>query len=511
MLAAILEKTESYILSNKALLIILSLTFLVRLPSFFEPLWNVDEAIYSTIGQEINRGGLLYVDIFDHKTPGIYYLAAWSFTILGETLWSLKFMLTFWVLTTLVVYYSLVQKLFDRKTALFSVLTLSILTSTPFLAGNIFNNEIIAILPICLAIFLGLKKRYLLSGAFFSSAILLNLPAFFAFSAFFIFLALSINNEKSKVVILNLVKLTVGLVIPFGLTFVYFASKGALASYINTAFLFNLSYTNYGNEFIIPNGLLIVKALPLIAIAAYFFWRVLSKKGKSLSGKFGTTEFLLIWLIFSYYGAVFGGRPYIHYMIQPLAPLSIIIGRTITKAKFRKFGVAITSFALLLSFLLGFLPNVNLRYYPNFFNFILNRTSSEDYQNSFDLNTSRIYSISSLVSGCFANQDSKECENLRTNSKGSVYLWGNQPAIYFLSQREPASKYITAFHILGSDSAKKVVIQELRKDEPAYILVDEFGPKPFPELDSLIKKRYNLFAASEGYKIYVLGKNSQAF
>lgn len=511
MIEKILEKTESFVVSNKLLLLIIAGVFFVRIPSLFEPLWYGDEAIYLTIGQEINRGGLLYTDIFDHKTPGIYYLAAWVMTFLGETLWSFKFLLSIWLIPTIAAFFYLVKEIFDKRTALYSTLVLAILISTPLLEGNIVNSEILMILPTSLAILLGFKKKYFISGVFFSLALLLKFPAIFDFGAFFIFLALSVNNEKLKKVILNLTKLTAGLAIPFGLTFVYFASKGALASYINTAFLFNLSYTNYGNEFIIPNGLLIVKALPLAAIGAYFFWRILSKKGKHFSGKFGSTEFLLIWLIFSYYGAVFGGRPYIHYMIQPLAPLSLIVGRSITKVTFRKFGVAITVFILLLSFLLGFLPNVNLRYYPNFFNFILSRTSSEDYQNSFDANTSRAYSIASLVSGCSEKEDNEKCGNFKADSDDTVYLWGNQPAVYFLSRREPASNYITAFHVLGSDLAKKAVIQELRKVEPAYIIVDEFGPKPFPKLDSFIKRRYNLFATSEGYQIYVLGKNSQAF
>ena len=500
MLADILEKTESYILSNKALLIILSLTFLVRLPSFFEPLWNVDEAIYSTIGQEINRGGLLYVDIFDHKTPGIYYLVAWSFTILGETLWSLKFMLTFWVLTTLVVYYSLVQKLFDRKTALFSVLTLSILTSTPFLAGNIFNNEIIAILPICLAIFLGLKKRYLLSGAFFSSAILLILPAFFAFSAFFIFLALSLDQRRYLETIKNLVKLTLGLAVPFGLTFVYFAYQGALAAYINNAFLFNLTYTNYGNEFIIPNGLLVVKALPLFATLVYLLWRVFTDKGKRFGGKVGILEFLIIWLVFSYYGAVFGGRTYIHYLIQPIVPLAIIIGHTISSKDFRRLGLSLIGVTLILTVALGFFPlrgfpYFNPVYYLNFARFALNNISTEEYQHSFDQNTARNYSIASLIE--------------RSDEEDTIYLWANQPSIYFLSGRSGASKYITAFHVSGSDPAKKEVVQDLRKNEPKYIIVDEKGPKPFPELDTFIHSRYNLFVISENFLIYVLNQNSK--
>ena len=71
----LLDRIESLFASHKALVLIIIGLFLIRIPSLLEPLWYGDEAIYVTIGQEINRGGLLYVDIFDHKTPGIYYWA----------------------------------------------------------------------------------------------------------------------------------------------------------------------------------------------------------------------------------------------------------------------------------------------------------------------------------------------------------------------------------------------------------------------------------------------------
>ena len=515
MLERILTRIVENILSNKALIIIVSLTFLVRVPSLFEPLWNVNESIYLTIGQEINRGGLLYADVFDHKTPGIYYLAAWSLKILGGTLWSFKFLLTIWLIPTLVAFYFLAKHLFDKKTAVFSVLTLAILTSIPILEGNIVNSEILMILPTSAALIFGLRKRYFAAGILFSLALLLKFPAVFDFAAFFVFVALSVKKGTFVGIAKNLSKLIAGLSFPFLLTFVYFATQGAFSDYLNATFLFNLSYTNYDNEFIIPNGLLIVKALPILAIVLYFFWRVESKQGKKFGGEIGNSEFLVIWLIFSYYGAVFGGRPYTHYLIQPLAPFAIVIGGTIASATFRRLGLSLVSIVVVLSLILGFTPfskltYVTVSYYTNFFKLIFNRISTEDYQNSFDSNTSRNYSVASFINGC-SELNTDGCERSRTSSKDKIYLWANQPSIYFLSNRAPATKYITAFHVLRSDSAKKNVMQDLRKGEPTYILVDDKGPQPFPKLDSFIQRRYNLFAVSESYAIYELNKKTTTF
>ena len=62
-----LAQLARLILNNKILAVTLAVTFFVRLPSLFEPLWYGDEAIYLTIGQKLVRGGLMYVDILSSQ------------------------------------------------------------------------------------------------------------------------------------------------------------------------------------------------------------------------------------------------------------------------------------------------------------------------------------------------------------------------------------------------------------------------------------------------------------
>lgn len=61
------------------------LMFAVVPPLFYvhQPLLH-DEMIYLVIGREIASGGTLYAGITDHKTPGIYLLAAWLWTTVPE-------------------------------------------------------------------------------------------------------------------------------------------------------------------------------------------------------------------------------------------------------------------------------------------------------------------------------------------------------------------------------------------------------------------------------------------
>ncbi len=55
------------------LLVLLSLP-LLRARFVHEPLIGLDEAIYMDVADVMNRGGRLYVDVWDHKPPGIYLI-----------------------------------------------------------------------------------------------------------------------------------------------------------------------------------------------------------------------------------------------------------------------------------------------------------------------------------------------------------------------------------------------------------------------------------------------------
>ncbi|MDO8259958.1 MAG: glycosyltransferase family 39 protein, partial [Candidatus Magasanikbacteria bacterium] len=359
MYVVFINKSIKLLNRNRFLAILLLITFLFRLPSLFEPFWYGDEAIYLVIGKKILHGGLLYVDIFDHKTPGIYYLAAASLKLFGETIWSFRFMLMLWVLTTLVVYFTLSKKLFDIKIARVSTIVLAALTATPLLEGNIGNSEILMILPICLGFIFGLNKKYFWSGLFFSLAIMIKFPAFFDFAAFGFWLILFSGKELLRN-LKSLVLLSLGYITPILASLVFFAWKGALQTYIYSALLFNFSYTNYGNQLkfgslTVPYGLVVLKTLPLVILVVYFAWRLFAKT----KFRVGSFELVLLWLAFSYYGASFGGRPYTHYLIQALPAFSILIGITLVRKNLTKISAGIVIGLVVLTLALGFKPYIN--------------------------------------------------------------------------------------------------------------------------------------------------------
>src|SRR3989344_7141744 len=149
---------------GKYFLAILIISFFLRLPSLNEPTWYGDEGVTFTQALAPLHGLTMYKDIFDNKPPFSYLLASAAFALLGPTQWAARLVLLIWVLATQISLFVLVKKLFSSKIALISTVIFALTINTPYFEGNIYNGEILMIMPTILGIFFGLQKRYLLSG-----------------------------------------------------------------------------------------------------------------------------------------------------------------------------------------------------------------------------------------------------------------------------------------------------------------------------------------------------------
>jgi 4-amino-4-deoxy-L-arabinose transferase-like glycosyltransferase len=499
---------EQTISTNKFLVAILFITFLARVPSLFEPLWVEDEAIYLTIGQKILRGGLLYANIFDHKPPGIYYLVAAAIKLLGPSIWSLRFLLMIWVLATLTAFYFLVKKVFGQREALVATILLSILTSTPLIEGNVANSEILMILPIILGVLVGLNKNFFLSGTFFSLAFLLKFPAVFDFAAFFVFIGLAINKGTVFQTLKNLSGLVSGFLVPVAFVSLYFAARGTFGVYFSSAFLYNVSYVGDNNHFIVENGLLFIKALPLLILLIYLIKRALGNFKSKRKVEASFFQFLVIWLVFSFYGAILAGRPYEHYLIQVAPSFSLIAALTPLKKSFTKIGGLLLVLVVIFTFIFRFQPNLAPSYYLNFFRFVGGKISFDTYADSFEPNTARNYALATFLTGCQKYNSEDVCVKTRTGPGDKLYVFSNAPAIYFLSALDPASRYVNFWHVVDNKEIQGEVAGELLVNPPKYILVEkDYGAK-FPELEKIVSSKYNLFAFYEDMGIYQIAKSS---
>jgi len=440
--------------------IVLSLVFgLLRLPSLFEPNWYGDEGIYLTLGQAINHGLTLYSQIHDNKPPTLYYLAALSQTVFG-----FRLLLFVWMIPTIYVFYRLSLLFLSKNLARLSLLVFLLLTSIPLVEGNIANAEIFMLLPTILAVYLLFSSRlsllfYLISGLLLGFAFTIKVPVAIEFGFIFLYILFFIPKNKFK----NLSVFSLSFIVPTFLYAIYFYFKGAFNQFIFAALLQNFGYlsswtTGSHSGSATSGGLSIRLLILIITWTILFFLRY--KKLISLQ-----TLFLYGWFFACIFGVLLSTRPYPHYLIQLLPPFCLII-----VGIYRNRIHLISVFSLLLIIL-----NYKFYFYPvlsYYHNFYFNHNQPSFFG-------SQVESVTQIANYLKSN----------TESADRIFVWGDSPFLYPLSDRLPIGKYTVAYHIVDFNGYD-LTINQLKTHFPKFIVYYSMTGRSFIQLDNFISKYY---------------------
>jgi hypothetical protein len=508
---AILQRTFAFVREEWLLLSIAGLTALLRIPSLFEPLWYGDEAVYLTVGQQLLRGDLLYVDIFDNKPPALYYLTAGSLALFGHSVAAIKALPLIASIGTLFAFYYVARRLLDKPAALLGAAILSFLITPTWLEGNIVGSEILMILPTCIGMLLGLQRRYFLAGCSFGLAFLFKVPAIFDFGAFFVFVALSVQKGSERRTLSDLGLLATGLLTPFALTVVYFAAVGGLDEYFDSAFLSGVDYTSSeeassGGDFLFSHGRLIVNGLPALLLVTVLAGRTFRRWPAGQPAAPDSFEFMLLWLAFSFYGVLLGGRPYEHYLIQAAPPFALLVAFVVTRSERRRFlsaGALLIALAVTLDQdfrVITLDQDFSLRqrstldyyidYNRNFVDYVFGDKEFDEYANYLDGHTAENYRVAS-----FMREGSRGAEE-------SLYVLSNQAAIYFQSRFYPATRYVVFYHLEWDQARMEEAAGDLAEAPPLYLTAEEPPAADFPALEEIIRKDYRLVWSEGKLRLY---------
>lgn len=468
----ILTKLEK----NKSFWYLLGLSlifFFLRLPSLIEPNWYGDEGIYQVIGQAINKGRLLYTDTWDNKPPLLYLVYA---IFNGEQFWVRLFSMVVGIFSTW-AFFAISTLLFkELRTRIISTLIFVLLFAVPLLEGNIANAENFMILPVLLAgiliykisnkIYFSKTKRYILTiaGLLIGIAFLFKIVALFDFAAFGIFLMItnfpdrfSFSSARIKKLFSSsksyLIPFSVGFIFPILGSVFFFFIQGAFSDFMTATFFSNVDYVGWKNNFIFPQGLLVLKLMLLAGVIFLAF-----RKRKHLAK---SELFIFLWFAFSVFSTYFSGRPYTHYVLMTLSSFCLLLGLFLDTKKPRlKYAVFLllifTSLILNNTFKFNF--GKTFRYYDNAISFLSGKKDVLEYQSFFDNKTPRDYEIASFIKS-------------HTTDDDSVFIWGDSAQIYSLSGKLPPGKYTVAYHISQYPSALEETQMQISKTRPKYIVV----------------------------------------
>ena len=457
----------------------LLLVFLfLRVPSLFEPYWYGDEGIYLVLGQAIRKGLVLYTQIHDNKPPSLYYLAAFSQTVFG-----FRLLLMVFILPTVYFFYRLSQKFLSIKVSKVATFIFLILTSIPLLEGNIANAEVFMLLPTIIGILLLIKskpglKKIIISGLLLGLAFTIKIPVAieFVFLCLWLFIDDLTSFKKAFINIKNIFIFAIAFLLPIIIWGIYFYFKGAFKPFLIASLLQNFGYISSwstGTQTSSPTSGGIIFRFVFLLIAWVLIY--LLKTKKVISSNF---SFLLFWFSATIFGALLSGRPYPHYLIQVLSPLTLIIVQIFNNKDKKNQFLSLFSFFffafILFKFKFYFYPVI--KYYNNFYSYSLGKKSITDYQNSFSSQVSNIYKISDFIKS-------------NTNSNDKIFVWGDEPYIYALSGRLPTSKYTVAYHIVDFNGYQ-LTMDKIKVDLPKFIIYYQMSNRPFPSLDTFINNYY---------------------
>lgn len=462
-----------------------------RIPTLFEPYWYGDEAIYLTLGEAARKGLLWYRDIFDHKPPMIYLLAA----LAGSVFW-FRAILLVWHAVTIVLFWELAEILFQKNKKAVTVSTgiFTLLTTIPLLEATIANSEIFMLGPTIAAfiLVLGTRKpaspaggltygKIFAAGLLFSLATLFKVPAAFDMVALVAFWGVLALWKLAAVweTIKRSIVLAAGFLLPILLTVDYYWMKGALGEYLQTAWFFNFGYiSGWGVPFEV-NLLFRTQLLALLLLVIV----VLKKRFDSL------TLFASLWFLFTVYAMLLSGRPYPHYAIQVVPPLALLLGILGFWKERNRF--------LTVPFLLLFLLTLNfykfgyysvLPYYQNFLSWVSGQKTQEEYFRSFDQKVPRTYRLAEIITA-------------RTHPNDKIFIWGTAPEVYALSRRLPPGRFITAFHI-HDNQAYQETLRALEEQKPKYIIVLQNEKGGFPGFFEFLQRNYIFIENVNGAEIW---------
>lgn len=468
---------------NRLLLILLFVIFILRIPTLFEPHRYADEEIYLTLGQGVRKGLVLYRDIHDNKPPFLYLVAA-----VAHSLFWFRFILLVVHAAGVIFFWKLAELVFDKKHWAVVVSTgfFGLLSTLPFLEGNIANGENFMIVPALFGTYLLYRSLadpserqrtlpYLVIGLLFSFAFLFKVSIAFDFVgllAFWWLLAepkLQVRDRLRLLFSRRLWLVVAGFIGPIAISIAYYTLRGAFVPYVRSALLQNIGYlSTWGNE---SDGIL---SNPLI-------WR-----GLAVAGVFGAVwalkeklsfpvRFVVVWTAFSLYGAFLSSRPYPHYLLEPLVPVSLLVVLVFTQTHIVHRFVSLAMLGLVV---LGYFQNSfwyysTLPYYQNFMSFVAGSKSREAYLDFW---------------GVKHNYEVADYLKKRTSSSDRIFVWGTEPSIYALSDRLPVGRYTVSYHIVDFDAFDETGAA-LRTTPPKYIVVVQ-NLEDFSELNSLLKQRY---------------------
>lgn len=331
---------------TKFLLALLALHFILRLPTFYTPILDIDEAQFAGFAHVLMDGGLPFRDSLDTKPLGIYWFYQLVFEVFGRTNMNLVH-----VGTALLIFAGGIflerglSALGLRREGRISALLLVVFSTTfiPKYLSTSINSIMIVFLcgsffALCHYLERRSAKHLLLAGFFSGLAFLLKYTAGIQLIFFGIFSLLQSYKHQSlrgtqlmKAIIKQNLLFGLGFAVPFALHGLYLMKLGVWGDFVNWSITGSSRYVAQGVSTINPwlsfisrFGSYVLATLPIWIYGAQTFFAKTSETPHR--------KFFSLWFVLSLVPVFVGARFYPHYFLHVLPSLCVLASLSIAKA-----------------------------------------------------------------------------------------------------------------------------------------------------------------------------------
>ena len=485
--------------------LLLTLTALLRAPSFFRPLMDIDEGCYAAIAARMLDGGLPYRNGVENKVPGVYYVYYWVFSLFGRyNMVALHVVMALIAFLTALVCGKLARRLVsggddaERDRVELRAALLYTVFSTCFYPKMLAaNTEMLLVLPSALALLAYLRARHrpsrlLAAGALTAVAVLFKQVAvllLLGLVADCCVVAVQQGRASVRRALGGGLLLVAGFAAVLGLAAAWLASRGILGDAIFWSITYIFRYylpagaQQHGFAFHFVTAFLpfalVVSPLVLPALAGRFDAR---------------SSAIWLWLSSSLAGAFVGGRMYGHYFATTIPPLCVLaaVGAERWFAQPSRWPrrrlLTLASAAVALVFAV--------------------------YATLYEASTESFWS----PRPDYRPLTRYIAETTRPDER--IFVWGWFPAIYVLSDRAPSTRFVTA-HILAGGGAGAgrghrveegwtLLMDDLLRDPPPLIADTSTGDYGFsyaqldryPPLRDFVRDHYREETTIAGVRLF---------
>lgn len=300
-----------------------------------------DSGVFLYTGWRILEGEIPYRDVWDHKTPGIFYLDALGLALDPASLWGVWGLEWLFVCAASVLLFLLVKRLFGTTSAALSMLMVLVALSDMLAGGNLTQLPALPFQAGGLWLALRLtqnpedKKPWFWLGILTAGTVVFrqNSVGVFVAAAAWMLLWAAINRKPTLILrsALNGVAGVVLVALPVAL---YFAYHSALVELWDAAVLFNIHYASEGGIRERISALVSgFQALGSVGLAVFLLagfvlavpaW--LKDKSSSVSHISSYLQYLTLAFVLEFALVAMSGRPRLPYFIALLPMATVMAG-----------------------------------------------------------------------------------------------------------------------------------------------------------------------------------------